>query len=48
MTDPDMTRLLALGLTSDPKCNIDIVATVKTTAVTTGTGKFGIKVQYTN
>lgn len=36
----------ALGLTTDPKCNIDIVATVVTTAVTTGTGKFGIKVWY--
>jgi hypothetical protein len=35
-----------LGLTSDPKCNIDIVATVKTTAVTTGTGKFGVQVLY--
>lgn len=31
-----------IGLTSDPMCNIDIVATVKTTAVTTGTGKLGV------
>lgn len=38
----------ALGLTSDPGGNIDIVATVATTAVTTGTGKFGIGVLYTN
>jgi hypothetical protein len=36
----------ALGLTSDPGGNIDIVATVKTTAVTTGTGKFGISVEW--
>lgn len=38
----------ALGLTSDPGGSIDIVATVKTTDVTTGTGKFGISVRYTN
>jgi hypothetical protein len=38
----------AAGLSSDPKCNFDIVASVITTAVTTGTGKFGIKVLYTN
>ena len=38
----------AVGLSADPKCNLDIVATVKTTAVTTGTGKFGISVYYTN
>lgn len=36
----------AVGLTSDPGGNFDIVATVKTTAVTTGTGKFGISVLY--
>lgn len=36
-----------LGLTADPACNIDIVATVVTTAVTTGTGKFGIAVGFT-
>jgi hypothetical protein len=38
----------ALGLTADPGGNIDIVATVVTTAVTTGTGKFGISVLYTD
>lgn len=38
----------AIGLTSDPKCNFDIVATVKTTAITTGTGKFGVSALYTN
>lgn len=38
----------AVGLTSDPGGNFDIVATVKTTAVTTGTGKFGISVEWTN
>ena len=37
----------AAGLTTNPGGNADIVATVKTTAVTTGTGKFGIKVWYT-
>lgn len=37
----------AAGLSADPGGNIDIVATVKTTAVTTGTGKFGIGVEYT-
>lgn len=37
----------ALGLTEDPRGYFDIVATVKTTAVTTGTGKFGIDVRYT-
>ena len=36
----------ALGLTSDPRGFIDIVATVKTTAVTTGTGKFGVSVDF--
>lgn len=36
----------ALGLTSDPGGNIDIVATVKTTAVTTGTGLFGVHVTF--
>lgn len=38
----------AVGLTSDPKCNFDIVATVKTTAITTGTGKFGVSALYSN
>lgn len=38
----------ALGLTSDPKCNFDICLTVKTTAVTTGTGKVGLQALYTN
>lgn len=37
----------AVGLTSDPGGSFDIVATVKTTAVTTGTGKFGISVRIT-
>ena len=36
------------GIATDPGGNLDIVATVKTTAVTTGTGKFGITVLYTN
>lgn len=36
----------ALGLSTDPMCMFDIVATVKTTAVTTGTGKFGISVAF--
>lgn len=36
----------ALGLSTDPGGNFDIVATVKTTAVTTGTGKFGVAVKY--
>lgn len=36
----------ALGLSADPGGNIDICATVHTTAVTTGTGKFGISVLY--
>jgi hypothetical protein len=38
----------AAGLSSDPGGYIDIVATVKTTAVTTGTGRFGISVRYTD
>lgn len=38
----------AAGLTSDPGGFFDIVATVTTTAVTTGTGKFGISVSYTD
>jgi hypothetical protein len=36
----------AVGLSSDPGGFFDIVATVKTTAVTTGTGRFGISVSY--
>lgn len=36
----------ALGLAADPLCKFDIVATVKTTAVTTGTGVFGVSVDY--
>jgi hypothetical protein len=36
----------AVGLTSDPGGQFDIVATVKTTAITTGTGKFGVSVRY--
>lgn len=38
----------AAGLSADPGGNFDIVATVKTTAITTGTGKFGVKVSYTD
>jgi hypothetical protein len=38
----------AAGLTSDPGGYFDIVASVITTAVTTGTGKFGIRVSYTD
>jgi hypothetical protein len=38
----------AVGLSADPGGNFDIVATVKTTAVTTGTGVFGIGVSYTD
>lgn len=38
----------ASGLTSDPGGYFDIVATVTTTAVTTGTGKFGLRVNFTN
>lgn len=37
----------AAGLTSDPGGFLDIVATVHTTAVTTGTGRFGVSVRYT-
>lgn len=38
----------AVGLSSDPGGSFDIVATVKTTAITTGTGLFGISVSYTD
>lgn len=38
----------AAGLTSDPGGSFDIVATVTTTAVTTGTGRFGVRVSYTD
>jgi len=38
----------AAGLSSDPGGYFDIVATVHTTAVTTGTGKIGIRVSYTD
>lgn len=38
----------AAGLSSDPGGYFDIVATVATTAVTTGTGRFGISVSYTD
>ena len=37
----------AAGLSSDPGGFFDVVATVKTTAVTTGTGKFGIRLGFT-
>lgn len=36
----------ALGLTSDPGGCLDIVAVVHTTAVTTGTGRLGVCVNY--
>lgn len=36
----------ALGLTSNPGGFFDIVAVVHTTAITTGTGKIGIRVNY--
>lgn len=36
----------AIGLTADPLVKIDIVATVVTTAITTGTGRFGVSVDY--
>ncbi len=36
----------ALGLASDPGGNFDIVASVITTAVTTGTGRIGLTVKY--
>lgn len=36
----------AAGLTSDPGGYFDVVATVHTTAVTTGTGKIGARVSY--
>jgi len=38
----------AVGLTSDPGGYFDIVATVKTTAVTTGTGRLGVRCTYTD
>lgn len=38
----------AAGLSSDPGGFFDIVATVKTTAVTTGTGKIGVRVTFTD
>jgi hypothetical protein len=36
----------ALGLASDPGGYLDIVATVHTTAITTGGGRLGVAVQY--
>lgn len=36
----------ALGLTTDPGGWIDVVAVVHTTAITTGTGKLGVRVDY--
>lgn len=36
----------ALGLSTDPMCDIDIVATVVTTAITTGTGRLGVSVDF--
>lgn len=37
----------AIGMTADPKADLDIALTVTTTAVTTGTGAIGITVKYT-
>jgi hypothetical protein len=36
----------ALGLTADPGGYLDVVATVHTTAITTGGGRVGVAVQY--
>lgn len=36
----------AIGLSADPRCMLDIVMTVVTTAVTTGTGQTGLSVRY--
>lgn len=36
----------AAGLTSDPGGYFDVVATVNTTAITTGTGKIGVSLTY--
>lgn len=36
----------ALGLTADPGGFLDVVATVHTTAITTGTGRVGVEVKY--
>jgi hypothetical protein len=36
----------AVGLSSDPNCDLDIALTVVTTAVTTGTGAVNLQVQY--
>ncbi len=38
----------AAGLLVDPKSSLDIALTVVTTAVTTGTGKVGLLVEYTD
>ncbi len=38
----------AVGLTADPGGMFDVVATVKTTAVTTGTGRLGVRCTYTD
>ncbi len=38
----------AVGLAADPGGYFDVVATVHTTAVTTGTGRLGVLVDYTN
>lgn len=48
LNERSMPLWQAAGLTADPGGNFDIVATVKTTAVTTGTGKLGIGVFWTN
>ena len=37
----------AVGLSADPMCLFDIVASVITTDVTTGTGVLGIELQFT-
>lgn len=38
----------AVGLSADPGGNFDIVATVKTTDITTGTGKIGLSAEFAN
>ncbi len=36
----------ALGMTADPKADLDLACTVETTAVTTGTGAIALRVRY--
>lgn len=42
----DVPLWKACGLTADPGGKFDIVATVHTTAITTGTGRVGVSVNY--